>query len=296
MPWARSQSAWRGRGRGADPGQLVDAHVGGDVLLAEPLERRAAPVVAGVGAQPVLGRAGRPARRWWRRSRSTTTRPPGAARCERAAQPAAGLVLHRHPGAERGVGRQARRPAADLVVLGRDQHLGEAHLARRRSRPAPPASRRSPRSRMRKAGCRAARWRARPPAGRARAARRGSRRPGRRRAGSGARCRRRRRRDGPSPKRRRGQVEVSARARPQRRRALDEHVAQRRRAGRLRQQHRAGQHPAAGAGLDHHERVGPAQLVPPARRGRGRRPRRTAGPTSGLVRKSPRRPARPPVA
>ena len=114
-------------GRRRAPGQLVDAHLAGDVLLAEALEhggRRGRGRRRSAASRPT---GGRPGRRCAPRSRSTTTRPPGAARCERAAQPAAGLVLHRDAGAGRRVGGQrADRP--QLVVLGRHQHLGEAHL------------------------------------------------------------------------------------------------------------------------------------------------------------------------
>ena len=67
----------------------------------------------------------------------------------------------------------------------------------------------------------------------------------------------------------RGQVEGPPVLDPQGGGALDEHVAQGRRAGRRGQQDGPGERARPGAGLDHDERVGPAQLVPPAVEGPG---------------------------
>ena len=81
------------------PGELVDAHLAGDVLLAEPLERGAAAVVAAVGAQPVRRSAGRPAPRCGRRSRAQRRgrRAPRGASARRSHRPASSCTGTRAP-------------------------------------------------------------------------------------------------------------------------------------------------------------------------------------------------------
>ena len=125
MPWARSHSAWLTSRAGG--GQLVDGHLAGDVLLAEPLERMAAALVAAVGAQPARPRS--VGQLVGRRRVVERDDPTAAAReRDRLAHPSGRgawpIGIRAPSGASRPRGRRRRHDDVDeVVVLDADPHL-----------------------------------------------------------------------------------------------------------------------------------------------------------------------------
>ena len=182
------------------------------------------------------------------------------------AQPGPGRVLQRNPGAGDGVGHQAVQDARPV--------RRRAAPAPRRTRPGPPAPgprRGPPRTSHHSPARRSAR-----PKGRLSTSSLASTTAGPSTRGSSPRLtqigpphRFRHRRLGVGVDRgeREGRVLQAQGLRvqaPLRRRALDQDVAQRRRAVRGRGQHGAAQRAGAGAGVDHDERVGRSHVPPPA--------------------------------
>ena len=264
-------------------------------LLPGRVERIAAGRVRAVGAQPA---------RAARRACSAI----GVDRSRRRARRSRGAASPRTPrnqsSSPRGIGSRVagreREPAVDARErrrVGRlrgHEHLDEVAVGVER-RPAPRSSRApSQLARCRTAGCRAARWRARPAVELdARAARRARRTPGRAPApGTGCVVVGAARRTGRAPRR---PARARSRSRcsvAQRRRALDEHVAQRgagTRARRAAPRARAGRCPRP----PRPPGTGRARSSASPAAGRARAPTHApnSGPTSGLVTKS--RPARP---
>ena len=262
--------------------QLVDRHLAGDVLRAEALERRAAPLVAAVRAHPLgpgpLGESvggGRVV------ERDDPTPGPASAMASRTQAAAAAWRGMRAPTAAStspAVGRRERAPRR-----GRRRRGPRAPRPSRR-----PVRSRSPNGRLSRSSL------ARTTHGPGRRGR--SRQAHHDRPGGGGR---------PA-----SVVVVGVgQAGERRRRRLERQVlgvagrAARPTARRARSAAR-GAHRGSAARTDRASVPGPAPasttvntvgLGPPRptrRRGPGRPPRRTAGPTSGLVRKSPRRPAR----
>ena len=236
-------------------------------------------------------------RRWSRRSRRARDGPArSATRAWRSHRAAAGLDRYAGPLGQAGRPPPGRRRQDGQVRRGGGSGLrrGRRRSVRRRDPHLLPRARRATRA-GRRAGCRAARWRGRRPVntvGRELAERRRPSGPGRGGCGSSRRPRRcRPGAAGPSTKAGSSRASRPIWASRRRRRALDEHVAQSRSAGRVGGQDVPGQRARAGRRLDHHERIGPAQLVPPLGRGPGPATAANSGPSSGLVTKSPRRPA-----
>ena len=285
---------------GRTGGQLVDGHLTGDVLATERRRAGRSPaLVRPVGPQP-LAPGGRLGQLGGRGAVVDDDHPARARRgSRRGGQPAGGLALvgHRAPTGASGARRSAIRRswsepgAAPRRAVGRraasatdvepDAHLGPARSPRS-SRPnarlsSSSLARTTPVTRdggqlaeahdasvRRSASSAARRHRVRRP--------------------------RRRRREG---QRRLDQRQVVAVARAQRRRPLDEDVAQRPGAGRRGGQHGAGQGARPGAGLDDHERVGLTQLDATTRRAPGPPRRRTAARPRGRSGSRRRRPAAP---
>ena len=270
MPWARSHRP--GVDVASRRRELVDGDLAGDVLLAEPLERLAATLVAAIGPHPLGPRApgqlagGRrvvegddPAAR--ARERDGVAHPAGARRC------ALGM---RAPSGASGPGDSV--PGTTTTVDSASALEADAHLG-------PPALGPLAAARTGRLSSSSLASTTHGPGTRGRSARLTTIGPGRRRrrrlvlvVGVG------RAREG---ERGRVELEVLGVERPLVRRHLDEHVAQRRGApGAAARTDRASV-PGPGAGLDHGEHVGLARVAPPARRARARRPRRRAGPPPG---------------
>ena len=275
-PRSRSHSACVHSSSSESPARLAvwtrysTRDVGGDVLLARIDERRRAALVAAVRAQPtVLAPLGE-----LRRGRRVVDDDEHAApEDERARlEPLAYAGRHGQAAADRAppTRRRDRLRPRDRRTRAR----GPLRRCRRRRRPAPPTSRRRCAPRRGTGGCRAARWRRRRRSGGWRGDRATKWRPGpspvaTRRVGVGAFVQRAER---VLDRLERQHVALLGAAGVG---ALHQHVAQRRRAPRLRGEHVGGQAPAARARLDHEERIAarrdrPSSGPTPARPGRRR--------------------------
>ena len=269
--------------------ELLAHDIGGDVLRARRLERRAAPLVGPVRPQPVAGAAFEDPPRHRRRSRSRTSVPRRSTRPQAA----------NHASIPRGIGSRApgrhRMPFGDRVEcegiagFGRHEHFGEPAGGRERDPNLRPTAARShsatPNGRLSRSSL------ASTTPGeleRRQLVERDEHRAGARDRGRCVVGRLLRER----AQRLVGRLELEPLALlvAQRGRTLHQHVVQRAHGNRDAARNTSRGEPAvARAGLDDHERIGIAQLVPTIGRAPAPRTRRTASRPRGSSRSRGRR-------
>ena len=278
MPWAASNSAWLRSMAGGRTRASWSTHTSAVMSCApSAVERVAPPLVAGVGAQPARPAPVRRAPRWCSRSRGRRRGLRRRHRSSAGRSQAAGGVLDGDAGPGRRVGGQSR-PARVLDRRRPPPAPPRTACRRRPGRPAPRASRSARRSSTRKARLSSSSL-ASTTTGPATGGQLGQADDERAAAGI---CRAL---DavavldhGTEGEGRKGELSsMVAVTGPQRRptaRPARSAARRRRRASAVRTVR--ARVPAPGAGLDHHEGVGPAELVPPAVEGPARPRRRTA--------------------
>ena len=266
-------------------GELIERDLAGDVLRAEVDERRRDPGRARGRCATSRSTGDRPSPPSWSCSRTTTTRgaTSSASRSQRAA---ASCHATRDPGSD--VVADRRRAGS----MGKSTSARSS--SRRRPPSIPPPSARAAASGRLSSSSLASTTSALPGGGS------DSRLTASGPSGNGSRRvlrLRRRDRDQPRTRARAARAEARGRARraarPIARRARTATLPAH--AGAAASTDRASV-PTPGAGIDDDERAAASRARPTTRRAPGRRTAPNSGPTSTLVMKSPRRPARPPVA